>query len=97
MGADIVIGVIFPLDEKEIEKKRGSISEITQQIWNFIGQNKRSSNIQDTDILITPDVYPYGMLDFQRPAIDSIVARGITATLDNRDKLIDLKESLYIS
>lgn len=97
MGADIVIGVIFPLDEKEIEKKRGSISEITQQIWNFIGQNKRSSNIQDTDILITPDVYPYGMLDFQRPAIDSIVARGITATLDNKDKLIDLKESLYIS
>ena len=97
MGADIVIGVIFPLDEKEIEKKRGSISEITQQIWNFIGQNKRSSNIQDTDILITPDVYPYGMLDFQRPAIDSIVARGITATLDNRDKLIDLKESLYIA
>ncbi|MCE5177514.1 MAG: patatin-like phospholipase family protein, partial [Porphyromonadaceae bacterium] len=94
MGADIVIGVIFSPDEKELAQSRGSISEITQQIWNFIGQEKRSSNIEDTDILITPDVYPYGMLDFQRPAIDTIIMRGMVAATKSRDKLIALKKSL---
>lgn len=96
MGADIVIGVIFSPDEKELAQSRGTISEITQQIWNFIGQEKRSSNIEDTDILITPDVYPYGMLDFQRPAIDTIITRGMTAAMKSRDKLIALKKSLDI-
>lgn len=96
MGADIIIGVIFPLDEKKIEQNKGTISEVTQQIWNFIGQNKRSSNILNTDILIAPNVYPYGMLDFQRPSIDTIVVRGITAAMMHIDELINLKESLGI-
>lgn len=96
MGADIVIGVIFPLDKEELEQSRGTISEITQQIWNFIGQNKLNTNILDTDILITPDVHPYGMLDFQKSAIDTIVVRGMTAAMKYRDELIDLKESLII-
>jgi len=43
MGADIVIGVIFSPDEKELAQSRGSISEITQQIWNFIGQEKEAA------------------------------------------------------
>ncbi len=96
MGADIVIGVIFPPDEKEIEQKKGTILEVTQQIWNFIGQNKRSSNILDTDILITPDVHPFGMLDFQRPAIDTIIARGEAAAILHLNELKDLKQSLSI-
>lgn len=96
MGADIVIGVTFPLDEKEIEKNKGSISEITRQIWNFIGPEKHKRNVLDTDILITPNVYPYGMLDFQKPAIDSIILRGVTAANYNQNKLIELKNSLVI-
>lgn len=94
MGADIVIGVIFPLDEKELEQSRGSISEITQQIWNFIGMQKWTSNINDTDILITPDLSSYGMLDFQQPAIDSIIRRGEIAALNNLEILFALKEAL---
>lgn len=94
MGADIVIGSIFPVDDKVLEKNRGSISEITQQIWNFIGQTKRLSNIDETDILITPDVYPYGMLDFQQPGIDTIIQRGKKAAMERWETLIDLKKIL---
>jgi NTE family protein len=94
MGADIVIGSIFPVDDKVLEKSRGSISEITQQIWNFIGQTKRLSNIDETDILITPNVYPYGMLDFQQPGIDTIIQRGKRAAMERWETLVDLKKLL---
>ena len=96
MGADIVIGSIFPIEEEVIEQSKGSISEITQQIWNFIGLDKRNSNVEDTDILIRPDIYPYGMLDFQRPGIDTIITRGVKAAMSSWDDLMDLKKSLQI-
>jgi NTE family protein len=96
MGADIVIGVTFSRDEKELEQSRGTISEITQQIWNFIGQYKLNNNISDTDILITPDVYPFGMMDFHKTAIDTIIQRGFTAAIEHRDELTKLKKSLSI-
>ena len=96
MGADIVIGSIFPIEEEVIEKSKGSISEITQQIWNFIGMDKKNSNVDDTDILIAPDIYPYGMLDFQIPAIDTIITRGVEAAMRSWDALIELKESLGV-
>ena len=96
MGADIVIGSIFPIEEEVIEKSKGSISEITQQIWNFIGMDKKNSNVDDTDILIAPDIYPYGMLDFQIPTIDTIITRGVIAAMRSWDDLIELKESLGI-
>ena len=94
MGADIVIGSVFSVDEKELEKSKGSISEITRQIWNFIGQEKLTSNIDDTDILIASNVHPYGLLDFQHPGIDTIIMRGKKAAMQNWEKLITLKKSL---
>lgn len=96
MGADIVIGSIFPIEDEVIEQSKGSISEITQQIWNFIGLEKRNSNVENTDILISPDIYPYGMLDFQRPGIDTIITRGVAAAMNSWVDLISLKESLQI-
>jgi NTE family protein len=96
MGADIVIGVIFPPDEKAIEKGQGSITEVTEQLWNFIGNHKRTRNIKDTDLLITPGLHPYGSMDFQQQAIDSIISRGAKAAMDQWDKLIALKKSLGI-
>jgi phosphoribosylaminoimidazole-succinocarboxamide synthase len=86
----------FYSDGKELEQSRGTISEITQQIWNFIGQYKLNNNISDTDILITPDVYPFGMMDFHKTAIDTIIQRGFTAAIEHRDELTKLKKSLSI-
>lgn len=96
MGADIVIGVIFPVDDEIIEQSKGSISEITQQIWNFLGIEKKNSNIEDTDILIAPDIYPYTMMDFHKPAIDSIITRGVTAAKKSWNDLTSLNELLEI-
>lgn len=96
MGADIIIGIAFQDDEKELEKKKGSFTEVTEQIWNFIGQQKRIRNIEDTDILIIPDVHPFGSMDFQKPAIDSIISRGEQAAEKKWSEIIALKQSLAV-
>lgn len=97
MGADIVIGIIMPRDPREDEKRRGSLTEVINQLWNFIGQEKLSKNIAHTDILITPDVHPYGMLDFVAPAIDTIISRGEQAARIKWDELTALKKELQLS
>lgn len=97
MGADIVIGVIIPPDEKTIKKNRGNIAEIAEQLTNFVGKEKKSQNIDDTDLLITPNVHPYGSMDFQKPAIDSLIARGEQAAMKRWDTLMTLKASLGIT
>ncbi len=94
MGADIVIGVLFPPDEKAIEKAQGSITEVTEQNWNFIGNQKREQNIKDADLLITPDLHPYGSMDFQQQAIDSIISRGRMAAMEKWEELLAMKNSL---
>lgn len=94
MGADIVIGVIFPPDNKSIEKNRGTVIEVIDQLGNFIGEEKRKKNIADTDILITPDLHPYNMMDFENTAIDSIVQRGEQAAREKWEELTMLKETL---
>lgn len=88
MGADIVIGVKMPRDVNDDEKGRGSISEVIGQLWNFIGQEKLTKNLVDTDILIEPYLHPFGMLAFESTAIDTIIHRG---EIGARSKLAELK------
>ena len=98
MGADIVIGVIFPPDNKSIEKNRGTVIEVIEQLSHFlIGAEKREMNIADTDILITPDLHPYNMMDFENSAIDSILQRGEQAAREKWEDLMALKKKLAIS
>lgn len=97
MGADIVIGVIFPPDNKSIEKNRGTVLEVIDQLGLFIGEEKRKMNIADTDILITPDLHPYNVMDFENTAIDSILQRGEEAARKKWKDLTALKETLGIT
>ncbi len=98
MGADIVIGVIFPPDKRNGEKNRGTVLEVIDQIDLFlIGQEKRKRNIADTDILITPDLHPYNTMDFENSAIDSILQRGEQAAREKWEDLMALKKKLAIS
>jgi len=97
MGADIVIGVIFPPDNKSIEKNRGTVIEVIDQLGNFIGEEKRKKNIADTDILITPDLHPYNTMDFENSAIDTILQRGEQAAREKWGDLMALKETLSIT
>lgn len=94
MGADTVIGIKIPHDRKEGENYRGTLSEVINQLWTFIGQAKRDQNIANTNILITPDIHPYGMLDFAGTAIDTIIYRGELATRKKWDELMALKRDL---
>lgn len=94
MGADIVIGVSFPPDEKTIEKWQGSITEVMGQLGGFVGTQKRIQNLEDADLLITPLLHPYGSMDFQQQAIDSIIARGEEAAMREWEGLMSLKHSL---
>jgi len=54
-------------------------------------------NIADTDILITPDLYPYNMMDFENSAIDTILQRGEQAAREKWGDLMALKETLSIT
>ena len=94
MGADFVIAVSFPPDEKAIKKGQGSITEVVGQLGNFIGAQKRIQNLEDADLLITPLLHPYGSMDFYQQAIDSIIARGEEAAMRKWEGLMGLKLSL---
>lgn len=97
MGADIVIGVIIRPDHKNMEKNRGTVMEVIEQLGLFIGEDKRKKNIADTDILIAPDVHPYKMMDFEASAIDSIIQRGEQAAREKWDELTALKKILVMA
>lgn len=97
MGADIVIGVIMPSDENVGKQKSGNIGEIAEQLTNFVGKEKRLQNIENTDLLITPRIHPYGSMDFQKPAIDSLICRGEQAAMTQWEALTALKASLGIT
>lgn len=96
MGADIVIGVLVSRDYKTIGKSRGTVIEVIEQLGSFIGKEKRDKNIANTDILITPDLHPYKMMDFEASAIDSIIQRGEQAARMKWDELMALKRTLAI-
>ena len=92
MGADIVVGVIMPHDQESPDHRRGTLAEVVEQLSNFMGREKRSMNIADTDILIKPDTDPYGMLSFERESIDTIITRGEVAARNKWEELTKLKE-----
>lgn len=98
MGADIVIGVLSSPDyHKKNKKNRGSITEVIDQLGHFVGQEKRIKNIANTDILITPDIHSFGMMDFEASAIDSIIQRGEQAARKKWEELTALKKMLGIT
>lgn len=94
MGADIVIGILVSPDYKTIVENRGTIIEVIEQLGLFIAKEKRDKNIANTDILITPDLYPYKIMDFETSAIDSIIQRGERAAREKWDELAALKKTL---
>lgn len=96
MGADIVIGVLVSPENKTTGENRGTIIEVIEQLGSFIGKEKRDKNITDTDIIISPDLHPYKMMDFEASAIDSIIQRGEQAAREKWDELTALRETLAI-
>jgi Predicted esterase of the alpha-beta hydrolase superfamily len=94
MGADIVIGVLVSRDYKTIGKNRGTVIEVIEQLGLFIAKEKRDRNIANTDILITPDLHSYKMMDFEASAIDSIIQRGEQAARKKWDELTATEKNI---
>ncbi len=89
--------VLVSRDYKTIGKNRGTVIEVIEQLGLFIAKEKRDRNIANTDILITPDLHSYKMMDFEASAIDSIIQRGEQAARKKWDELTALKKTLAIT
>ena len=78
MGADIVIGIDLSTPPSGYE----SIHNIADILWRGIDMFAEDSferNIQKVDVRIKPDLEGYGMMDFNREAIDTMILRGYRA------------------
>lgn len=93
MGADIVIGVDVSAykfsrdDAKELFKVIGRAASIPRY-------QKMDTLRKLTDIYIEPNVDEFGIADFNREAIDLIIARGHAAARSHIDDLVQLKERI---
>lgn len=92
MGADIIIGVQFPEDEKAMESHQGSMLEITDYLNNFMGKQLLEKNIRETDLIIQPDLHPYSMASFQIEAMDSIINIGEQAARAKWNDILAVKK-----
>lgn len=93
MGADIIIGVSVQSDNRTAaELKSGP--DILMQIVDINCKNKFDENWAITDIPIKVNVKGYSSASFTRAAIDTLIARGEYAAMQQWDKLKALKSKL---
>lgn len=97
MGADIIIGVQFPEDEKAMESHQGSMLEIMDYLNNFMGKELLEKNIRQTDLIIQPDLHPYSMASFQIEAMDTIINRGEQAARAKWNEMMAVKKQVEAS
>jgi NTE family protein len=86
-GADIIIGVDVGYQYRDINELQ-NIANILEQIVFLSGQGIHQGNIDDTDILIVPDLAGLGALSFSR--YNTILERGRQAAEDARPELSKL-------
>jgi NTE family protein len=78
MGADVVIGIDLSTPPSGYE----SIHNIADILWRGIDMFAEDSferNIRSVDVRIKPELEGYGMMDFNREAIDTMIIRGYKA------------------
>lgn len=93
MGADIVIGVKlggFNPTPKEVN----NIGDMANEMMDLFLDTKLAKAIEDTDILITPDVTGFSVLSFDPESLKQLVANGKTAAEDKIGILDSLRSSL---
>ena len=94
MGADIVIGVEVAADLKADLPSLRSLPQLMSQLMNIMVAKKKLANRKLCDIYIRPDVSGYHMLSFSHDAIDTLIARGYAAAVNNAQAIAELKEQL---
>lgn len=91
LGADIVIGVDVQADLMA-EEKLESVSGVIPQIINLLCMNKHEENVKLADLVIRPNVKGYSAASFSSRAIDSLLARGKVAALQDWEEIMRVKE-----
>ena len=86
MGADIVIGVDLS-DSKSGYEEIHNIADILWRGIDMFAEDSFERNIRSVDVRIKPDLTGYGMLDFNREAIDTMLIRGYKAAVEKTPEL----------
>ncbi|GHV65623.1 patatin [Bacteroidia bacterium] len=94
LGVDYVIGVDLQSDINNPAKVQTVIG-IIEQMTDILFQNKRLENIALTDVYIHPTLNEFSAASFDKEAVDTMIQRGIEATMLKWDELIELRTRLY--
>ena len=86
MGADIVIGVDLS-DSKTGYEEIHNIADILWRGIDMFAEDSFERNIRSVDVRIKPNLTGYGMMDFNREAIDTMLIRGFKAAEEKAPEL----------
>ena len=93
LGADFIIGV----DISAASYNYGEINnllDIIQSGIDMLGRDSYEENVTNTEVTIRPDIEGYGLLSFNRAAIDTLIARGYKAAEKQAENLAVIKHFL---
>ena len=75
MGADIIIGIAVPDEDKSAEDL-GSTTSILKRIVDYNTKNKYEENVSITDVYIPVNTHNYSAASFNSAAIGTLINRG---------------------
>ena len=91
MGADIIIGIAVPDEDKSAEDL-GSTTSILKRIVDYNTKNKYEENVSITDVYIPVNTHNYSAASFNSAAIDTLINRGEKAAREHWDELVALRQ-----
>ena len=90
MGADYIIGVDLSSGYKNYNTLH-NLGDIIGQGIDMLGRASYESNLALVDVSIKPNVDGYGMLSFDKAALDTLLQRGYLAAIEQAGELAVLK------
>lgn len=94
MGADIIIGInVQNLKEQNANEITSTVGVINQLI-DANTENKTKGNIELCDVFVHVNIDGYSAASFSKQAIDTLIQRGETATLEHWEELMKIKEKI---
>lgn len=89
MGADIIIGIDLS-DERKTYIDVNNIGDILGQGIDMLSRDIFDQNVNVPDVKIKPDLKGYGMMSFNKDAVDTMIVRGYEAALAQDSLLRDV-------
>ena len=93
MGADIVIGVRLGGFDPHPEQIN-NIGDMANSLMDLYMDAKLAKAVEDTDILIGPDISGYSVLSFDKNSLTALVENGRKAAMEQKEALCSMRDSL---